>query len=248
MMDPVNPDANSPRLFDDLPPRNRRPLRVRWWLIAVVAHLALLALPVSWWNRETAPAESLVVELVTPPPALDIPAAPAEPKPPDPEPTVAPDVPPPAPPTLTETPTEPPTDPAGAASPESERPDEPEQELEIQRLLEAVSIMDWKTPDAPALLGRKTTSEAVEAMRAPLLASTVNAFDGMPAPTGTEIVDRWMSPGGVHQVVVRGPDGNTYCGRQEAPNDLRPWLQMPMLFHRCAGGGKRGSGGSWRNN
>jgi hypothetical protein len=248
MMDPVNPDANSPRLFDDLPPRNRRPLLVRWWLIAVVAHLALLALPVSWWNREMEPSESLVVELVAPPPAAEAPTAPSAPAPPEPKPALEPDVPPPTPLTLAESPRDPPPEPAVSVTPEPKRPEDTERELEIQRLLEAVAAMDWTTPDASATLGRTTTSEAVDAMRAPLLASTDNAFDGMPAPADTEIVDRWMSPGGVHQVVVRGPDGNTYCGRQEAPNDMRPWLQMPMLFHRCAGGGKRGRGASWRNN
>ena len=29
--------------------------------------------------------------------------------------------------------------------------------------------------------------------------------------------------------MIRSPDGNTYCGRQEAVDDMRPWLQMEEL-------------------
>jgi hypothetical protein len=249
MIKPVNTVHSQPRLFDDLPPRDRRPLRGRWWLIAAGAHLALLALPVTWWPRDVVTTEPLVVRL-TPSPKLVRPEVPqAEP--------VLPTAPPPS--------AQAPKDDPKPASTEDmaprvvmepsisdpaipEPPDENAQKLRIQRLLDAVAAMDWQVPVPPSTLGRTTTSEQVEAMRKPLLPMKANAFDDMTAPAKTEIVDRWLSPGGVHQVVVRGPDGNTYCGRQEAPNDLRPWLQMPMLFHRCAGGGKRGSNASWRNN
>lgn len=247
-MECVNPDPTPTGLFSDLPPRDRRPLPLRWWLLAAAAHLALLALPVSLGNRNSQPVDPLVVRLLAAP---ERPASPTRrpapvPKESDPEPSTPVPEPVPAPPPELRPDSEPQTTLTDAAGPDPS--DDAVREFEIQRLLEAVAAMDWKTPEAPSTLGRSTRSDIVEAMRSPLLSATDNAFDGMTAPAETEIVDRWMSPNGVHQVVVRGPDGNTYCGRQEAPNDLRPWLQMPMLFHRCAGGGKRSGNGGWRNN
>jgi len=71
---------------------------------------------------------------------------------------------------------------------------------------------------------------------------------GMTAPSSIDVVDRWFEPGGAQRVVICDPDGNTYCGRQEAVDDLRPWLQMPMMLHPCGGAGKRSGQPGWRNN
>lgn len=249
-MQRVNPETNTTALFGDLPPRDRQPLGFRWWLFAGVAHLALLALPVTWWSREAPIIDPLVVRLLPSPEAIvpparrpiPVPSPASGPDPLTPAPETAPND---LPPAVTDIE---PAEPGAPPGPEERIPSTAVETLEIQRLLEAVADMDWTVPDAPSNPGRSTTSDVLEAMRAPLLSSTDNAFDGMAAPADTEIVDRWMSPDGVHRVVVRGPDGNTYCGRQEAPNDLRPWLQMPMMFHPCGGGGKRSGGASWRNN
>jgi hypothetical protein len=242
------------RLFDDLPLRDRSPLRAHWWILALAFHAALLGIPVAW-HGTTGPspeAEPVTVTFVAPPRVADDPepVEPAEPVPPEEPPERVPDPPveiarqrppePPAPnppPILTDTP------PPGEA-------EEPEPvPLEMRKLLETVAAMDWSEPEREArAIGRSTESEVTEWLRQPVLALEGNTFDGMTAPSEVEITDRWMSPGGEQNVVIRAPDGNTYCGRQGPVDDLRPWLQMPMLFHRCAGGGKRGGAASWRNN
>jgi hypothetical protein len=247
-------DAAQITLFDDLPERDRSPLRARWWGVALALHAALLLLPLTWYDRpDPQPVpEPVTVTIFTPPSAREPePRAPIDPVvPPAPqelaEPPIA--VPeevaretPPAPP-------EPASDPGKVETPPPEVAEEPPS-FEVQRLLETVAAMDWSEPEAETrTLGRATESEITEWLRQPVLAQENNTFDGMAAPTEVEITDRWMSPGGETNVVIRAPDGNTYCGRQGPVDDLRPWLQMPMLFHRCAGGGKRSSGTSWRNN
>jgi hypothetical protein len=66
-----------------------------------------------------------------------------------------------------------------------------------------------------------------------------NLFDDYLLPSSSEVLDQWQEPGGVQRMVVRLPNGETLCGRQEPVNDFRPWEQMPMMFGRCGGGGKR---------
>ena len=239
------PSANG--LFADLPPRPSGLLRSRWWLLALALHLLILWLTASLWppDRDAGPPVSVEVRLERPltPPPLTIPASPPEPiarpetaRPPEPSRTV-------------EAPDRQPADDTAPADPAAEpavRAETPS--LRVERLLESVAAMDWATPAATRSISRPVTSATAEAWARPLLPRGANALDGTFAPDDVEIVDRWQGLGGVHQVVIRAPDGNTYCGRQAPMDDFRPWTQMPMLFHRCAGGGKRREGASWRNN
>jgi hypothetical protein len=241
-------------LFDDLPERDRSSLGVRWWILAIVAHAALLWVPIAWYEARdpSSEAEPVTVTIVAPAPAAeDLEATdPAEPSPPEKAPERVPE----APTEMTrehapDTPAKSPA-PMMADTPPPEGIEEPEPvSLEVQKLLETVAAMDWSQPEeVPGVIGRSTKSEVTEWLRQPVLALEGNTFDGMSAPSEVEVTDRWMSPGGTQNVVIRAPDGNTYCGRQGPADDLRPWLQMPMLFHRCAGGGKRSGAASWRNN
>ena len=244
--------ADSAGLFEDLPPRRKTPLALRWVLLALAAHLALLTVPESWW-RETpaAPGErSVTVRLETPAPVPQADPVPETTPPVEaiPEaPLPAETVPRPALPTeaLPDA-----TRPAATtpSEPTQANPDRPTTVFEVDRLLEAVAAMDWSTPEDARAPSRDTSSDVLERLRAPVMPGWNNRFDGMHAPTETEIVDRWLGPDGTHSVVIRAPDGETYCGRQGPVDDMRPWLQMPMLFHKCAGGGKRAAGTSWRNN
>jgi hypothetical protein len=94
-------------------------------------------------------------------------------------------------------------------------------------------------PSAETVIARATHSDLYDALTKPVLEMTVNWFDDVLLPTKVEVMDRWLEPSGVHRVIVRTPGGMTLCGRQEAPNDLRPWEQMPMMFGKCAGGWRK---------
>ncbi len=88
-------------------------------------------------------------------------------------------------------------------------------------------------------LGRSTRNAAYEQSQRALIPARTNLFDGMAAPAVATVTDRWLRPDGTHEVVMQAPDGHSYCGRQPPVDPMRPWLQMPMLWHRCAGGGPR---------
>lgn len=251
-MRPVKPAVRHEALFDDLPPRRKGPLGVRWWAVAIVAHALLLALPVGWYAARTAalPELELEVRLQTAPtplpwraPAQDAPVLEELPElRPEPRPAPSP-----------EQIAEPEQARAAVTAPPPavlvREPDRPEPEsLDTRRLLEAVARMEWGAPEAVLPLSRPADDSELERLYAPLLPEWSNSLDGMAAPSKVEITDRWMSPGGDHNVVIRAPDGNTYCGRQKPVDDLRPWLQMPMMFRPCGGGGKRGGAAGWRNN
>lgn len=253
----TGPSANG--LFGDLPPRPRGLLRPRWWLLALALHLALLVLP---WDvrppeRDSGPAISVEVrfERGLPPATAEIPAtetqATERPEPLNPA----------RPDRSGETPVRQPAadaaTPTDAGTPEATGPGAGEPEaavnaaapvLRAAQLLESVASMDWTVPEPTSTIGRPVTSETAKAWVRPLLPRQANALDGTFAPEAVEIVDRWQGPGGVHQVVIRAPNGETYCGRQAPMDDFRPWTQIPMLFHRCAGGGGRSDEASWRNN
>ena len=66
-----------------------------------------------------------------------------------------------------------------------------------------------------------------------------NWFEGMAVPRSTEIVDRWQSNDGSQNTVVNLPNGTTICGRQAASDPLRPMVVNLMMFRPCGGGGKR---------
>lgn len=249
------PSANG--LFTDLPPRPSGLLRPRWWLLALALHLLILGLPASLWppDPEVGPPLSVEVRLERPLP-LTTPTPPPEPiprpepaRPPEPSRTAEAPVRQPAADAPTRTADVQPADATAPADPAAQptvRVETPS--LRVERLLESVAAMDWAAPAATRSISRPVTSTTAEAWARPLLPPGTNALDGTFAPDEVEIVDRWQSPGGVHEVVIRAPDGDTYCGRQEPMDVFRPWTQMPMLFHRCAGGGKRHGGASWRNN
>jgi hypothetical protein len=65
-----------------------------------------------------------------------------------------------------------------------------------------------------------------------------NRFDGMATAAELEVVDRWLAADGSQNTVVTTPDGETYCGRQEAWNPMSPLLEPLMQFRACGGGGK----------
>lgn len=247
-------DPPQRQLFDDLPARDRSPINARWWILALALHATLLWVPIAWYEVPPRSPESgpVTVTIVNPPPPTESPdpIEAVEPPPPEDPPKSVPEAPTdqaqersPETPAAYESPVlaeSPPVDVIGKPEPVP---------LEVLQLLESVAAMDWSEPEeARRALGRATESEVTDWLRQPVLALEDNTFDGMTAPSEVEITDRWMSPGGEHNVVIRAPDGNTYCGRQGPVDDLRPWLQMPMLFHRCAGGGKRNGTSSWRNN
>ncbi len=66
-----------------------------------------------------------------------------------------------------------------------------------------------------------------------------NRFDGMTVPREVEILDRWISNDGAHNVVLNTPNGETLCGRALAWDPMQPLVEHVMQFRPCAGGGKR---------
>ncbi len=52
-------------------------------------------------------------------------------------------------------------------------------------------------------------------------------------PQNAVILDRWRNPDGSHQVIVKTPSGNTYCGKAAAYDPLEPLVEPVMLFKSC---------------
>lgn len=71
------------------------------------------------------------------------------------------------------------------------------------------------------------------------LVPEANRFSEMFAPAEVEIVDRWLSADGSHNVVVNLPNGETVCGRAQAWDPMQPLVEHLMMFRGCGGGGKR---------
>lgn len=233
-------------LFSDMNRRSPR-LPVRIILLAVLLHLLLLGIPARTTPVPESPLEvTLSFEPRAQPPAPETVKSPAPPLA-SPEPST---------PALEELAMPPKTLPASQASTGIEAPAQsieltqegPTPDLDRNQLLQSVARMDWSEPEADRGLARSTESAVLNRLFRPLIARQENVFDGMSAPTELEIVDNWLEPGGTHRVVIRTPDGQTLCGRQEPMNSMRPWLQMPMMFHACGGGGKRSGRQDWRNN
>lgn len=253
-MRPMTAISYNGPLFDDLPPRKTSPLAGGWVLLALAIHLALLTLLEPERVAPMQPVTERTVNVVLEPPSRQISEPlPATPAPLLPEPVPAQEI-EPGPATASPVPAAPTTE-QTAPTARIERPPTPEAApptLSVERLLDAVAAMDWSIADASEesspKLSRPTDSELLDHLRRPVLPGVSNRFDGMTSPSEVEIMDRWMGADGTHEVVVRSPDGNVYCGRQGPVDDLRPWLQMPMMFRPCGGGGKRSGSGSWRNN
>jgi hypothetical protein len=66
-----------------------------------------------------------------------------------------------------------------------------------------------------------------------------NMFNGMVAPATVEVLDHWVATDGSRNIVFNSPDGNTYCGRAEYADPMRPQFVPLMMFRPCGGGGKR---------
>lgn len=205
-------------------------LALRFFLVALILHAALLLLPVPTPDALRPESGRLKVRLKT----SQVPVRAAEllsenkQSEPHPDPTD----PVPKPRTADTAPVSPTADPVEVP---------PARPLPTpQQLRRAAARGRWQKPSSSEyVIERSTESVDLERLRRPVLARKPNVFDRYIAPTRTEIVDRWLEPGGVHRVVVHTSAGETLCGRQEPVDDFRPWLQMPMMFHRCAGGGAR---------
>jgi hypothetical protein len=223
----VNKDAKS----------SHRLIAIRYLLLALLLHAGLLLLP-AFNEPPPPPDQGLDIVLLRPAVVLNEPlpraARPEQPA----APTAQPQ--PGAPgPEATPGETRPPPPGMATGEPVERPPVEPAMPT-VARLRDSLSGLVKEPPGAaPQSLGRPTSSAFYQRMRQPLLPLADNRFSPYAAPLETEIVDRWQSPEGVHQVVVKTPNGATLCGRQEAVDDFRPWTQMPMMFHECAGGGKR---------
>lgn len=221
----VDPEATS----DPAPWRSRaNPPRLRLLLIIALAlHAALLLIPVH--RSATEPERSRVeVTLASPAPAT----------------TVA--MPEPAP-RVSSRPIPPVTGPLAAAQPKPRRIAAQDQQqppsppaVSTAYLLEVARDMRWQQPPvAPHALGTPRITELPANLARPLLPLAPNAFDPYVAPTSTEVVDHWLEPGGAQRVVIRTPSGETYCGRRESWDPLNPLFEPVMMFHGCAGGGRR---------
>jgi len=245
----------SQALFSDLPPKPRR-LPAAVLLVALLLHLALLL----WKAPEQSarPTGSIEVRLevdpATPGQARQAQAAPESLETPEPSMEATPE---PAAPAAGA----PAESAAGAELVGSEAPERPPEDEKVEAeaappvttinrhaLLDAVSGMDWSKPADSSGIQRPAGEAFDNRFYRPVLPVAANAFDGTVLPSETETVDQWQEPGGEHRVVIKGVDGEHYCGRQMPLDDMRPWTQMPMLFHRCGGGGKRSGISDWRNN
>jgi len=205
----------------------RRFFSWRFLALALLIHAALLLIPVMESPSPRAPQRPLQLSLQPAPARLAEPVAPIVEEPPSPEPSdTVPEATsrpaPPSPPRLvTRTPAAPPS-------------------VEARHIRERLRDWTWSEPPASTpSIGRRENHDTYALLSRPLLPTVDNLFDDVVLPATAEIVDRWLEPGGTHHVVVRLPNGQVLCGRQEAVNVFRPWEQMPMMFGGCGGGGKR---------
>ncbi|KAA9133311.1 hypothetical protein F3N42_02865 [Marinihelvus fidelis] len=217
-------------------PKHTPQQRFLAWLpflgLALVLHVGLLLWPVIREQPATPTETAVEITLVTPP-------APVEPPPPEPEPEPAPDPEPepvPEPEAIAATP---PPDPVPEPRPDPVEVEDP-RPPSATTIIDSIADTDLERADeGPRPIGRATESELVERMRRPLLAMVENDFDGVYLDGSSELLDRWQDDDGTYNVVIRGKDGKSYCGRQSPADPFRPWLQMPIMYHPCAGGGKR---------
>ena len=62
------------------------------------------------------------------------------------------------------------------------------------------------------------------------------ARDRLLRDSGIEVVDRWRSADGSHNVLVRTASGGVLCGRAEAWDPLRPLNEPVMMWRDCGDG------------
>ena len=212
-----------------------------WLGGAILAHACLFLIPLS---RPPAPAvqpQPLSIELRPVPAAIqpiDQEFAEQEPQkdneepvPKEPEPLESP---------LIETP------PAQVALETQEPALDPESEPETAKrpttatLLHALSDFKWELPDQNQYrtLG-VAAPRSVPKNWQPGISLEDNLFNGMVVPNKVEVVDRWTSADGSHNVVINTPTGHTLCGQARPWDPLQPLVEHVMQFRSCAGGGKR---------
>jgi hypothetical protein len=107
-------------------------------------------------------------------------------------------------------------------------------------LLQSAADRDWPLAkeDTPRKLGVFLPRKVPENWRRGITHEN-NMFNGMTVPRKVEIVDRWLSSDGSHNVVINTPTGDTFCGRGLAWDPMQPLVEHVMQFRPCGGGGKR---------
>jgi len=112
-------------------------------------------------------------------------------------------------------------------------------------LFQSVRNLELERPDSPSLrtLGVHSDHGLPENWKAgagaEALLPEANRFSELFAPAEVEVVDRWLSADGSHNVVVNLPNGETVCGRAQAWDPMQPLVEHVMMFRGCGGGGKR---------
>lgn len=195
-----------------------------WLLLALALHAGLLIVPLAR-QEAAAPGWTRIELRLAPPPARPPPAT---------SPSAVPPAPPPTPERTSDAPV-----PTASAPPSFPPPASPVGERSRPVPLERQPWSLAPSPASPRALGAPPAGGRPEAWTRPLLPRESNLFDHAVVPREAEIVDRWQSSDGDHRVVVRSPDGNTYCGRANADNPLEPLVEPIMTWHACAGGGTR---------
>ena len=126
-------------------------------------------------------------------------------------------------------------------------PDETEEEVlpSAAQLIESISSVhtEQSEPATTRLLGSSFSVSTPPNWRAGTGTGAAryidNWFEGMAVPRSTEVVDRWRSNDGSQNAVVNLPNGTTMCGRRAPSDPLRPMVENLMMFRPCGGGGKR---------
>lgn len=218
--------------------RNSAAGDLRWLALAVVAHAAILLLPIDREAGAPSQPRSPVVELTlfrSPGPERDTRAPEPDAKAPQPQPQLQSDLKPN--PDGSARARSPRREPAGTSIPQA---GESSAAPSAAALLELAreSDLDRERPAPARRLGLPVPQESPPALQtdpSPLGARLAEAY----APASPEIVDRWLAADGSHNVVVNLPNGETVCGRGEAWDPMRPLVEHVMMFRTCAGGGER---------
>lgn len=108
------------------------------------------------------------------------------------------------------------------------------------RLLDSASRLKWSFPEKKAgrQLGKPPPRTIPDNWR-PRISVEDNLFNGMAVPAAIEVVDRWLAADGSHNVVINTPSGETLCGRARAWDPMNPWIEPVMMYGKCGGGGER---------
>jgi hypothetical protein len=113
---------------------------------------------------------------------------------------------------------------------------ESDPDLSAARLLDDAFRMRWEIPGdaASRRLGQPAPRLPAEPARSAGRDPSVRA--GSLPDSGIEVVDRWRSADGSHNMLVRTPSGGMLCGRAEAWDPLRPMAEPVMMWRDCGSG------------